>query len=859
MSAANSYERLDTSALSNVPPELREGLRFVCWREVVREGKPTKIPVCPHNGAEAESDNPETWGTLGAAVGHYNKNPETLQGIGRMFDSADGIMGVDFDKCLDGQGNIIPGMTAAEWLPKLNSYSEVSPSRKGVKVWLRATHDLDAKTGRNNRKLHVEIYRERRYFTITGNRLPQFSGEVESRQEVVDAFVAAVFPAKKATAAKPMPRAPSTTSDDEIIERASNARNGDKFRQLWAGNWKAHYGSQSEADCGLCGLLWFWTGGDREAVARLFTQSGLMREKWNRDNYQQATLDKVCNGEVYQPGRIASADAMQTAVNDPRPKIRLPGDNWLMSSTASELGQALGVQDIFRRNGEVCILRDSELHPVDPQAFRTWIENHCIMYRQKTFNERVYEVNVTLRDDESRGILASPQFTGALRVVRRVNHARLPILRRAGEIELLPVGYDAPSQTLTLPGVEYPDDMPHTEAVEIVNDLLGEVAFTKERSKAVAVAGMVSLFVNQVLPEKSLRPCFVFHANAEGAGKTLLVMCLVTPTLGAPPIGCKADEDAEVRKLLLTAVREARPVLFIDNVKGRLSCEPLEAFLSAPVWSDRILGVSESFTADNLTTVFVTGNGMTVSPDMRRRSLFVELHLEAERAEDRQFKRPLDVPTLLTMRPKILAALWALVRHWDAQGRPAPSRSHSAFPSWAKIVGGIVEAYGFGCALETPEDNAAVVADVDGDDMRRLVAALEAERRYTFAEIVEVCQANGCFEGLVGATGDDLRHSCRIALSRLLLRYERRLVGERRFQIEGKGHARRYHVERATDDAHCTLKQTVPADTGESLRAGDGPKEFAEFASVQPEPPACDLLDDTDLAAHRAYATKVTP
>jgi hypothetical protein len=28
---------------------------------------------------------------------------------------------------------------------------------------------------------------------------------------------------------------------------------------------------------------------------------------------------------------------------------------------------------------------------------------------------------------------------------------------------------------------------------------------------------------------------------------------------------------------------------------------------------------------------------------------------------------------------------------------------------------------------------------------------------------------------------------------------------------------------------------------------------------VQPEPPACDLLDDTDLAAHRAYATKVTP
>jgi 5S rRNA maturation endonuclease (ribonuclease M5) len=537
------------------------------------------------------------------------------------------------------------------------------------------------------------------------------------------------------------------------------------------------------------------------------------------------------------PTRQPAPDAMQSVVNDPRPKIRLPGDNWLMSSTATELGQALCEQDIFLRNGEVCILKDSELHPVDAQTFRTWIENHCVMYRQKTFNESVYEVDVTLRDDESRGILASPQFTGELRVVRRVNHARLPTTRIGGQIELLPVGYDATSQTLTLPGIEYCDDMPHTEAVEIVNDLLGEVSFTDARGKAVSVAGMVSLYVNQLLPEQSLRPCFIFVANAEGAGKTLLVLCLVTPTLGAAPTGCKADEDAEVRKLLLTAVREARPVLFIDNVKGRLSSEPLEAFLSAPVWSDRILGVSESFTADNLTTVFVTGNGMTVSPDMRRRSLFVELHLDVERAEDRQFRRTLDLPTLLSLRPSILGGLWALVRHWDTQGRPAPSRSHSAFPSWAKIVGGIVEAAGFGCPLDTPSTEVAVVADVDGDDMRRLVSTLEAARLYTFAEVVEVCQANGCFEGLVGATGDDLKHSCRIALSRLLLRYERRLVGERRFQITGKGHGRRYHVERAASDAHSHTPQTVPANKGKALHAGDGPKEFAEFASVQDESP----------------------
>ena len=109
---------------------------------------------------------------------------------------------------------------------------------------------------------------------------------------------------------------------------------------------------------------------------------------------------------------------------------------------------------------------------------------------------------------------------------------------------------------------------------------------------------MVGLFTNQLLPEKSLRPCFIFVANAEGAGKTLLVQICITPTLGAMPVGSKADDDDEMRKVILTAVREARAVIFLDNLKGRLSSEPLEAFLSAPIWNGRKLGVNESISGD---------------------------------------------------------------------------------------------------------------------------------------------------------------------------------------------------------------------------------------------------------------------
>ena len=170
--ATKTYERLDVAALENVPPILKEGSRFVCWREAVRNGKPTKVPVTPHTGDDAESNNPATWGTLDEAVAYYQADRDKLHGVGRMFHTDDGIIGIDFDKCLDDQGNIIASHVAAEWLPRLNSYTEISPSGTGVKVWVRAQHALGGKFGRTNRKLGVEIYRERRFFTITGRLLP---------------------------------------------------------------------------------------------------------------------------------------------------------------------------------------------------------------------------------------------------------------------------------------------------------------------------------------------------------------------------------------------------------------------------------------------------------------------------------------------------------------------------------------------------------------------------------------------------------------------------------------------------------------------------------------------------------------
>ena len=553
----------------------------------------------------------------------------------------------------------------------------------------------------------------------------------------------------------------------------------------------------------------------------------------------------------------STTDAMLTACADPRPKIRLPGEGRLLSDFAAEMAAHLVGKGIYSRNGEIVAIEDGQLRRLDAQQLRTWAERHIIFYRKKRAFDTVYEVDVTMRPDDAAGVLAAPQFSERLLKLCRVNRARLPVIRADGRLELLPAGYDFDSRTLTLPGVEYSLDMEHTEAVTIITDLLAEFCFADgERSKAVAVAAMLGLYAAQLIPEKSLRPCFIFAANAEGAGKSLLVQVIVTPTLGELPTGCKADADDEIRKVLLTAVREGRAVVFLDNLKGRLNCPPLEAFCSAPVWTDRKLGVNESITADNLATVFITGNGLTVSPDMRRRSLFVELHLEAERAEDRQFRRALDLPALLAMRPTILAALWSLVQHWDTQGRPAPSRSHSAFPSWANIVAGIVEAAGFACPLDTANITAA--ADPDADDMRSLAASMDNKDPLSFADLVILARSLGCFETILGTEdADELKHADRIKMARLLSRYDRRLVGDLRFIVAGKGHGRKFRVETvANDAAHSHTPHTVSAGKGKlTIRESDR-INVQSVQSVQPTRPG--LFDDCDLASHQTFAASLT-
>lgn len=173
----------------NLPLALHLYPHWVCWRWLRRsgiEGKPdkwTKPPVDPNTGCAAQTNTPTTWGTYHEALTYYEGRPIDIAGIGFVFADTDPYVGIDLDHCVDPiSGEVAPW--AQEILALFGTtYAERSPSGTGIKILISGR--LPG-TGRKNG--HVEAYDTRRFFTLTGHRLPGAGIEIAPRQEALAVF-----------------------------------------------------------------------------------------------------------------------------------------------------------------------------------------------------------------------------------------------------------------------------------------------------------------------------------------------------------------------------------------------------------------------------------------------------------------------------------------------------------------------------------------------------------------------------------------------------------------------------------------------------------------------------------------------
>ena len=445
---------------------------------------------------------------------------------------------------------------------------------------------------------------------------------------------------------------------------------------------------------------------------------------------------------------------------DVRTVIVLPGDGKALSEFASELGEKLKCQQIYKRDGIALYVSDgNKLEPMGAKSFVTWLEQFVRLQKWSGTGQFRKLENASMTESSASLVLDSVQFLRHLNPIRRVNLVRQPVIREGGLLELLPIGYDRVAETVTIGEIDFDEEMPLDDALIILDDLQKEFAWPRTdpmRSRSIALSAQLAVFGDMMLAPAHQRPVWIYGANREGAGKTLLIRMAVCPTFGPAVIGPPPDPSRSdaLTKLLASAALAGSPYLIFDNWgRGHVIGNPsLEAFITSSTYSDRVLGVSKMFTVEKQCLVFISGNGARVSPDMRRRSLVIDLEVVEARSEDREIKKPMGEPEILKERPAILSALWAIIREWDAKGRPNGSFRHGSFAKWSQVFGGIVESIG----LPNPCELGKTVVDDTLRDMQKLVVeaiegALDEKvgKTFTGGELLDFSRERGYFDWIL--------------------------------------------------------------------------------------------------------------
>jgi putative DNA primase/helicase len=355
-----------------VPETLTEREQWIAWRYQWADDRDewTKVPVDADTGGFAKSTDSDTWTSFSEALDYHGRAGTDTDGLGFVFSESGTVAGVDLDDCRDPDtGELEPW--ADELLAGVATYTEISPSGTGLHLYgLGFIPDGGNRADVSDGAGHLEMYDSGRFFTVTGARVDGTPDAVEQvNDEIADVHAARIAddePDPKtpkpagdggvradSPGANPGVDAEKTGSDSdgpdltdaELLEKAKNAENGRKFKQLWNGR-TAGYESHSEADLALCGLLAFWTGGDRTQMDDLFRRSDLYRDKWDEDRgaetYGEETISEALDGrsEFYEPSdndtppvESVESDLIDALLDDPDAWIDPDTNTWTVRAT----------------------------------------------------------------------------------------------------------------------------------------------------------------------------------------------------------------------------------------------------------------------------------------------------------------------------------------------------------------------------------------------------------------------------------------------------------------------------------------------------------------------------------------------
>ena len=703
---------------SSIPRDLRDRDQWVVWRHEKRSGKLTKVPYGACSGQPASSTDPATWATYEATVQAYRRGGCT--GIGYVFSPEDGFCGIDLDNSRDAETGLLKPW-ARQIIENLDSYTEVSPSGRGVKIFIRGHKPGD----RCRRKYHdgeIEVYDRDRFFTLTGWRLGSVPADINECQDALASLYTQVFgppavppqPAQasaEAAAAAEIPQLVRMT-DEAILRLASSPRRrdgkGEKFDTLWNGRWNDYFNSASEADASVVFTLAYYTK-DREQLDRLFRQSKLCREKWDQQHgaktYGQMTIDKaleIVTGQ-YRPRKRQSVSAAAAAVpqnatalpgvSNSLPEVFLPGGPVPILVAADHLGRLLVQADRYFLRGSalVALAEDDDGQPiletVRPAALASIFESVAQLKAFARNHGQFMEVPAVCSEQEGKVILNASTFRMHFPVIRLLS--RCPVLteRDGGLVQVS--GYDRDSGVLTF-GEPAPD-MSLEDAASLLSEMLADFRFATPADRARALAAIITpaLVFGDLLGGRA--PVDLGEADASQSGKGFRnKLTAAVYNQSVRTVTQKRGGVGSLEETFNTVLIRGHSFVALDNIRGTINSPAVESFLTEDSYLARVPHQAAVEIDPRRMVVQLTSNKADITVDLANRSSCVRILKQPQGYQYRQYPEGDVLDHVRANQALYLGAVFTVVRAWHATGKPRTNETGHDFRAWAKSLDWIV-------------------------------------------------------------------------------------------------------------------------------------------------------------------------
>jgi hypothetical protein len=427
-------------------------------------------------------------------------------------------------------------------------------------------------------------------------------------------------------------------------------------------------------------------------------------------------------------------------IGDLKPVIAAVNLNRAPSEIAFETGGNLKTSGLYIYGDRlITVEADGKPKLMDVDRFRSWIDQYQLnYYKRKVVGEGDDKklgppIKAGLKKDVANVILSSDDFRAHLPEITRILPVRLPVweVDETGgkKTRLLPYGFDQVTGVYTAnTGVEYLEMWTLEKAVEYLRNLLKDFPFGDAgRSLSVQICAMLTTYCQMLFDPLTKWPMIFFNANREGSGKSRLAEFCIYPIYGMADSLTYADND-EFTKKLDTWAKKGAAYTFLDDVSGLVQNNDLNRWLTSPTWSIRKMHSQEDQSFWNQTLTLLTGNQATLSKDLARRMLMVDL-FSPELAKDRQSKLSMVINQEwladVKNRGDILSALASLVKHWsEEKGCGTYEKAIPSFEAWSRMIPAIVTAAGFECPLQDPN-----VQDAGGKQEVEFLRLLEVAVR----------------------------------------------------------------------------------------------------------------------------------